>query len=105
MGWSTLYPFAARNLEYTSVAVWPFGCPTWSPAPDGYGNMSRIYAFLGATQLKGGLSAAKVEVLAQNFCHFGSIDAGWYIEKWIETKYSEERVFAYKKSLTVRDFL
>ena len=41
IGCSTLNPFIRLCRETMSVAVYPSGWPTCSPAPDGYGNMSR----------------------------------------------------------------
>ena len=33
------------NRVYESVAMYPSGCPTCSPDPDGYGNMFSTYIF------------------------------------------------------------
>jgi hypothetical protein len=46
IGCKTSYPCSLLYLLIISVAVYPSKCPTCNPAPDGYGNISRIYAFL-----------------------------------------------------------
>jgi hypothetical protein len=41
MGCKTSKPFNLLYLAIISVAVYPSGCPTCSPEPEGYGNISK----------------------------------------------------------------
>lgn len=57
--------------------MYPSGCPTCKPAPDGYGNMSRTY-FFGRVVSRSGV--LKVSCSSQYACHFGSTSAKGYDE-------------------------
>ncbi len=57
-----------------SVAVYPSGCPTWSPTAEGYGNMSRTYRF----SRFGRRTARNVACSLQKRCQRGSTSPWWY---------------------------
>ena len=74
IGCSTSCPVIRQYRAITSVAVYPSGCPTCSPVPDGYGNMSSTY-FFGRP---GRRSARNAWVSSQCRCHLPSTAAGSY---------------------------
>src|SRR3989344_5294129 len=79
---------------YTSVAIYPFGWPTWSPSPEGYGNISSTYAFCLSAELAGlwGISGVvNTPSSAQIFCHFCSISAWLYRSSAIYGVYTISR--------------
>src|SRR3989344_2770364 len=64
-----------------SVAVYPSTWPTWSPSPEGYGNMSSMYCF-GLSEFSSALNAW---VSSQIFCHLASIFLWSYFSAIAET--------------------
>ena len=57
------------------LPVYPSGWPTWSPAPEGYGNISKTY-FFGLDVSRSGV--LKVSFSSQKACHLDSTSANGY---------------------------
>jgi len=62
-------PLHARHSAVDVSRDVTLGCPTWSPSPEGYGNMSSTYCLA----LRGFSFEVYIPFLAQYACHFFSI--------------------------------